>query len=347
MRSCAISSVVLGGVLAGFGVLSSCESGSTPRPEVPTEGVTANATATPSAPVPEPENRAGRERDMVSELDALLIGLEPCGKLQCATFADARSAFATLLDAGPRVLGIGESHVMKGMDHVTSTTERFQNELLPELEKRGTSELVVELLKPAPECEKPVERVAQQEKKVTEQQAPENKNRFVNLGVAAKERGIVPYLLEPECPVYQSIAEAGDDAVLRLLEVIATETERRTRRFYERQLAKQTTGEKPLLIVTYGGALHNDVEVEPAKAKFSFGPAIVDATKDRYLEVDLIVPEFIADTEVWRKLPWYASFDRSRPRTEATLIRTGPRSFVIVFPHTPVPAVIAPTSTTR
>jgi hypothetical protein len=223
---------------------------------------------------------------------------------------------------------------MKGMDHVASATERFQKQLLPELSKRGTSELVVELLKPAPQCEKTVERVAQQERQVTAKQAPENKNRFVSLGVAAKEQGIVPFLLEPDCSAYQSIAAAGEESVFRLLEVIGSETERRTRRFYDRQEQRREQGQKPLLVVTYGGALHNDIDVDPAGAKFSFGPQLVAATGGRYLELDLIVPEFIADTDVWQKLPWYDSFDRSRPRSEATLIRSGPRSFVIVFPHT-------------
>jgi hypothetical protein len=275
---------------------------------------------------------------MVAALDASLIQLEPCGKNQCATFPDARSALSALLDAGPRVLGVGESHVMKGMDYVPSATVRFQNELLPELSKRGTSALVVELLKPAPECAKPIEKVAQQEKQVTKKQAPENKNRFVSLGVAAKAQGIVPFLLEPECSAYQSIAEAKDDSVLKLLEVISSETERRARRFYERQLQREAAGQKPALVVTYGGALHNDIEVDPAKANFSFGPQLVEATRGRYLELDLIVPEFIADTDVWQKLPWYDSFDRSRQHSEATLIRTGPRSFVIIFPHTKAPS---------
>jgi hypothetical protein len=126
-----------------------------------------------------------------------------------------------------------------------------------------------------------------------------------------------------------------------LLEVIGRETERRTRRFYDRQVQNQAQGQRALLVVTYGGALHNDVDVDAAKAKFSFGPQLVEATGGRYLELDLIVPEFIADNEVWRKLPWYDSFDRTRPRTDATLIRTGPRSFVVVFPRT-VPAAASP-----
>jgi hypothetical protein len=155
----------------------------------------------------------------------------------------------------------------------------------------------------------------------------------VSLGVSARKLDIVPYLLEPGCAAYQSIAEAGDDSVLRLLEVISQETERRVTRFYQRQEELRSQGETPKLVVTYGGALHNDIDVEPEKAKFAFGQELVEASAGRYLALDLIVPEFILDNEVWRKQPWYGAFDPTHPKKEATLIRTGPRSFVLVFGH--------------
>jgi hypothetical protein len=52
-----------------------------------------------------------------------------------------------------------------------------------------------------------------------------------------------------------------------------------------------------------------------------------------YVEVDLIVPEFVRDEEPWQSLPWYAAFDRTLARRETSLIVLSPRSYVLVFPH--------------
>jgi hypothetical protein len=339
VRSCAISSWIGGLAMGVVGVVLSCETGTDAKPAP-------SSAATPALEPVSTSAVAPSKADLVATLDTLLLQLEPCGQLSCATFEDSRTALGLLLDAQPSVLAVGEAHVMKGMDHVRSSTERFEQDFLPELAKHGTSELVVELLKPAPECEKPVESVKKQEKQVTEHQSTGNKNRFVSLGVAARERGIVPYLLEPGCPTYQEIANAGDDAVIRMLEVIGSETERRVRQFYERQEQRRKKGEAGALVVAYGGALHNDVDVEAGKEKFAFGKQLVELTGGRYLELDLIVPEFIQDNEVWRKQPWFASYDREHPKSEATLVRTGPRSFVLVFGRTEAPDTAPSASTT-
>jgi hypothetical protein len=274
---------------------------------------------------------------MVTQLDALSAKLSPCGELSCGNFKDAATAFAALLDSGPRIVAIGEAHALAGKDQVPTATEHFEKELLPLLAQRGTSELVVELLKPAPQCEKTVEKVAEQQKPVVQKQAPENKNRFVSLGYAAKQLAVTPFLLEPDCAVYQGIANAGDDAVLRMLEAIASETERRVTRFYNQQEARAQQGEVPKLVAAYGGAMHNDVTTTEEKARFTFGRSLQELSRGRYLELDLIVPEFVQSTEVWKALPWYAHFDASKVRTEATLFRVGPNSFVLIFPHTARP----------
>jgi hypothetical protein len=97
------------------------------------------------------------------------------------------------------------------------------------------------------------------------------------------------------------------------------------------------------MVVLYGGALHNDLHPEPGREQWSFGPELSKESGGRYVAVDLIVPEFMRDTEAWRKLPWYASFDPSAHPGKVTLYEIDPQSFVIVFARSaaPVPAVPA------
>jgi hypothetical protein len=56
--------------------------------------------------------------------------------------------------------------------------------------------------------------------------------------------------------------------------------------------------------------------------------------KGQYVEIDLYVPEFIEDTDVWRKLDWMPYYDRAKLGAKTTMFR-GERRFVIVFPMTP------------
>lgn len=342
MRSCTTTNLIFG---LGLSVMAfgACESkqgrvslsdqvantgssvGFAPRAKASGFSSAGSVPSAQGAPMPPPA--------LEKSLDETLIALEPCGNVQCARFDTAALALDALLDSKPRILAVGEAHALAGTEGIATATERFEKDLLPVVAKRGASELVVELLKPAPECTKPVEAVAKQEKQVTRKQSGENKNRFVSLGVAAKNLSVTPFLLEPECAAYQRIAEAGDDAVIQMLSVIKEETQKRVTRFYDKQSQVAAGGGVPLMVVAYGGAMHNDLEADDAKADFSFGPALSELSDGQYLELDLIVPEFIADTEVWKALPWYSAIDTKQRRDDATLIRTGSRSFVLIFPH--------------
>ncbi len=85
------------------------------------------------------------------------------------------------------------------------------------------------------------------------------------------------------------------------------------------------------LVVAYGGAMHNDVEVVPAKASFSFGNSLVQKTGGKYIALDLIVPEYIKPTETWKSFSWYPHFDAENPPAEVTLFRVGEQSYVLIF----------------
>ena len=95
------------------------------------------------------------------------------------------------------------------------------------------------------------------------------------------------------------------------------------------------------IILTYGGALHNDLYPRPGQEDWSFGPRLAAASQGRYVELDLIVPEFVKDSEAWRNLPWFPLFDREHLTSETLLYQPAPNSFALIFPKTDATAAPA------
>ena len=250
----------------------------------------------------------------------------PCGDQGCLAFATPQAAFAYVLSNRPRVLALGEAHAQQGTPGIHSSTRRFAEQLLPLL--RGQAKhLVIELL--IANCQaKTVSGVAKTQAPVTENQAKGNQSEFVTLGKVAQGLGIEPQALSPSCPDYDAVIAAGDDGVAKLLTLVADET----RRSLELLLSKPASSGEILL--TYGGALHNDLHPRAGQEAWSFGPALDTATAGRYIELDLIVPEFVKDTDSWRNLPWFSAFDREHLSDETLLYRPAPGSFALIFPKT-------------
>jgi hypothetical protein len=254
---------------------------------------------------------------------------DACGVLDCRRFDRPFDAFAFVLERKPRVVAIGEAHALEGTAGVPSATARFTSELLPMLEGKASS-LVVELLLPDPNCERDATEVRREQKVVTEEQAGTNQNEFVELGHRARALGIEPFPLRPTCERLAKIASAGPDTVIEMLLAITELTTELVRRLVARDAA--SGGDS--MVVAYGGAMHNDLRPRPERASFSFGPSLNEHVRGRYVELDLIVPEYIKDTESWRSLPWYAAYDSERHGAHTVLFSTGPQSFVLVFPRT-------------
>jgi hypothetical protein len=208
-------------------------------------------------------------------------------------------------------------------------THRFTHTLLPLLKGKASS-LVVELLLPDPRCRKETQVVRREQQVVTKQQSGTNQNEFVELGHAARALGVEPFPLRPSCEQLERIASAGPDAVIEMLGAITALTQQTVQRL----LARDASQGRDLMVVPYGGAMHNDLSPAPDRAKWSFGPALSELVGGRYVELDLIVPEFIKDTDAWRSLPWYDAYDPERHGGHTVLLQPGPRSYVLVFPRT-------------
>lgn len=288
---------------------------------------TPTATAVPTAKPANSAAEANTPRPPDSEPKSTQTAdARPCGELDCLAFPTPQAAFDYVLQSKPRILAIGEAHAQRGTPGIHSSTRRFAEQLLPLLAGKA-KHIVIELL--LANCSsKTVERTHQTQAPVTEQQAKSNQNEFLTLGKVAQRLGIEPQALAPACSEYDSANAAGEDAVARLLTLVA----RQTQSSVEALLAKPETSGEP--IVVYGGALHNDLVPRPGQESWSFGPQLSTASGGRYVELDLIVPEFVKDTEAWRALPWFRAFDREHLSRETLLYRPAANSYALIFPKT-------------
>lgn len=249
---------------------------------------------------------------------------ERCGQSPCRIFDSPSDALRTVLERKPLVLGVGEAHARKGTEALEPSVRRFTRELLPAL--RGTaSDLVVELLLPNAACGKESKAAAEEQRVVTEKQSATTQNDYVLLANAAREAGIAPHGLRPSCEDLGQIASAGPEAITASLSVVT--------RLVTATLGTLVDGSgKGRLLLAYGGAMHNDARPRPGREMWSFGPAMLEKTGGRYVELDLIVPEFIEDTDVWRSLPWVKGFDPAAHAGSTRLLEPAKGSFVLVFP---------------
>jgi hypothetical protein len=298
----------------------------------------ANA-ASPAQPLSTPSARSAQPNAVPSVANATPIAsavappqpstsapLHACGAFDCLAFASPSAAFDYVLRTNPRVLAVGEAHAQDDRPGIFSSTRRFGEQLLPLLSGKA-KHLVIELL--LANCQKrTVEAVKKEQAPVTEHQAASNQSEFVTLGKVAQRFGIEPQGLTPECAEYDAAVAGGEDGVARLLALVANQTTKEV----EALLAKPETANE--IIVTYGGALHNDLMPKPGQEAWSFGPRLAAATQNRYVELDLIVPEFVKDTDTWRNLPWFSAFDREHLSSETLLYRPAPNSFALIFPKT-------------
>lgn len=242
-------------------------------------------------------------------------------------FSSARSAAEWLAAFDVAVLAVGESHAPRGAPAVPSATSRFTREMLPALAPT-TGELLVELWASDPRCRATVARVAEAQRAVTGAQRAENQSEFVTLGTTAKALGVTPYLLRPSCEEYERVADAGDDDVAVMLELVARVTAKDALRFAARAADAGTRRR----VVAYGGAMHNDRAPRPELARYAFGAAIEAEHAGRYLELDLVVPEFVAGGGPWEQQPFFARFrEDGPPSAGVTVYRGHERAYTLVF----------------
>lgn len=266
------------------------------------------------------------------EASAPVCTSDPAKGLTCLRFASPEDAFRHVMKGAPKILAVGEAHAQKGTEAIASSTKRFTEQLLP-LVAANAGDVVVELWAPDPRCQKEVKAVASAQKPVTETQAATNTNEYEALGMKAKALGTTPWLLRPTCDDFAMLADAGADAVPAMLGLVKRLTQQKM------LVLAEKNAKAGKLTIAYGGALHNDLSPPEATAAYSFGPELARAVDGAYVELDLIVPEFVKKTPVWEKLPWFAAWDADKDRAKRDTIlyvlanrAPLPPSYVLVFP---------------
>lgn len=232
-------------------------------------------------------------------------------------------AVTFVLASKPRVVAFGESHALHGAEDVLTATERFGDTVLPLLRNHGASTLIVELIDPPRSCPEEKAAVAAVQEPVVKSQDSGNQARFVQLGHRARELSMVPLLLEPSCDDFGTVRQAGADGVAALLDLITVQTRQKVERILPRLPEDE-------VIVAYGGALHNDIAAPNETKPFSFGADLSRLTGQRYVAIDLIVPEFVGTNEAWRSLPWHHYFP-NLAQTGVTLIETKPGDYTLIL----------------
>jgi hypothetical protein len=313
-------------VSAGFAASMACSPAtpSTVEPPVPPESASVAHSAAPPATVSAAPAQA-------SSSDPPSVASKPertCGALGCRLFDTPQEAFAEVLKGKPRIIGIGETHAQKGSEAVASTTKRFTEILLPILAGQS-SDLVLELWVADGSCGKQKEqKVAKEQKQVTEKQADTNQNEFVTLGNKAVSLGIKPHVLKPGCDDYDRIVKAGPDGVPLMLSMITRLTSQKVRDLLQRN----DSAGSPKMVIAYGGAMHNDLVPKQGREEWSYGPEFSSLTSGKYVEIDLIVPQYIQSNASWQALAWFPHFDKEKNPDKVTLYQPSPGSYVLIFP---------------
>lgn len=240
-------------------------------------------------------------------------------------FPTAAEAVQSLLGDAPRVISFGEYHQTKATSKIPSALKRFSYEILPSLQEAGATDLVVETWITTGECGE-VEKKAVTHVEHTTERPKTTENEVVTLLRRAKASDILPRILEVACKDYQAIFQADQMDYEKLLRITRDQLEAQIRKALERKQSR--------LVLTYGGALHNDLYPTDELAPYAFGQAISQAVDGKYLEIDLVVPEYVENDKLVNGQTWYQQYQQAHQPGQVTLIEKGKGSYVLVFART-------------
>lgn len=251
-----------------------------------------------------------------------------CLDMRCELFNTPAEAFAKVLAAKPRVLAIGEVHQTTSSTAIRSAISRFTEQLLPVLRHKA-SDLIAETWVSSGDCgeeeEEAVEEIAE-----TTQRPVETEDEVVTLLKKARELMIIPHILQVSCDEYASMldpdGELDSEKVLALVTKLLLEKAKFLHEKNESRKSKRT-------VVIYGGAIHNDLRPEADYAAYSYGKALDFVTEERYVALDLYVPELVEAIEEYQNEAWYPHFKKYVSDKKTLLIREGESSFIIIFPR--------------
>ena len=84
-------------------------------------------------------------------------------------------------------------------------------------------------------------------------------------------------------------------------------------------------------IAVYGGALHNDLYPRWPLDELSYAKPLAGELGGSVLEIDLVVPEVVADMALVRDEPWFPLLGLASP-SRVVVWQRGPSSYVVILP---------------
>jgi hypothetical protein len=266
-------------------------------------------------------------------LAALLLaapdGGVTCGGTPCSTFTRAKDAFAVVLAERPAVLAVGEYHQLVGQPKVPSGVKRFTRDLLPALKGRAGS-LIVETWMVNGRCGE-VEKQATKAVKQTTKRPDETEDEVTTLLSKSYELGLANHILILNCDDYRGMLDAqGELDAEKTLLMVRQKVEEKALEVRE----KGESGTPDKALVLFGGALHNDLRPAKEDEAWAFGRSLSEATDGGYLELDLLVPEFVADDPQLVPQPWFKDALALAAKGKVVLLSPSPGTWLLVFPKT-------------
>ena len=245
------------------------------------------------------------------------------------SYPDLPTALAAILPGDARVIGFGELHQRTDRAQVRSALDRFTHEALPGLADR-VSDLVIETWVEDQTCGA-VAHDATARVEITMRRPIETKSEIAELAEAARARKIQPHAMRITCDDYARVAPPGKE--VDAVAMLALTTRELGRVTSEALAQRDGEPEHRPWIVVYGGALHNDRFPEAGTEEWSYAAAIDRATGGKFVEVDLIVPEYAIGDAASKRQPWYPLAAHADGHVHVW--QRGERSFVVVLPSTP------------
>ncbi len=235
----------------------------------------------------------------------------------------------------PRVLGVGEVHLVAGGPRVKSALARFTEDMLAGLDGRAT-DLVVETWVTDGKCGKAEKHVTADVKSKTER-PPETETEIGRLLRRASELHIRPRVMTMACKQYEALrSKSGEVDYDRLLQLIGGELHRNVRAVLD--------GRPDATVVVYGGSLHNDRQPNEGVAAYSYGIELAGELGEGYVELDLYVPELVEGDELSKAEPWFPLLAATAP-DKVVLIERSPGSYILLLQRGVAPQSSNTTST--
>jgi len=248
-------------------------------------------------------------------------------EVKSTAYPDLAAALKATIPATARVVGFGELHMRTDRKQVKSALARFTQDGLPAIADQ-LSDLIVETWIVDPNCGQKAQTTTAKVE-MTVRRPQETKSEIALLADAARSAKIQPHAMKLTCADYEKITpKDGDVSPDVMLDLTTNELARISG---EAVTYRDKKAEKRPWIAVYGGAHHNDRQPATGVEQWSYAAKADAATQNRFVEVDLIVPELAEADDSSKKQPWFSVVTHADDKVHVW--QRGERSFVVVLPR--------------